>query len=42
MMLVAAPMFLLYEGSILFAALGKRAAERRRRAREKELEEDMG
>lgn len=36
MMLVAAPMFLLYEGSILFAALGKRAADRRRRALEEE------
>jgi len=37
MMLVAAPMFLLYEGSILFAMLGKRGAQRRREALEAEL-----
>ncbi len=38
MLLVAAPMFFLYEGSILFAMLGKRSAEKRRKAREAELE----
>jgi len=37
MMLVAVPMFLLYEGSILFAMLGRRGAEKRRRAREAEI-----
>ncbi len=39
MMLVAVPMFFLYEGSILFAMLGRRGAEKRRRALEAELEE---
>ena len=38
MVLVAAPMFLLYEGSILFAMLGRRGAQRRREALEAELE----
>ena len=37
MVLVAAPMFLLYEGSILFAMLGRRGAQRRREALEAEL-----
>lgn len=37
MVLVAAPMFLLYEGSILFAMLGRRGARRRREALEAEL-----
>jgi len=32
MLLVAVPMFILYEGSILFAMLGRRGAERRRKA----------
>ncbi len=39
MLLVAAPMFLLYEGSILFAAFGMRAAKKRREAQESELED---
>lgn len=39
MMLVAAPMFLLYEGSILMAMLGRRSAERRRQEVEAYLEE---
>jgi len=37
MVLVAAPMFLLYEGSILFAMLGRRGAQRRKEALEAEL-----
>lgn len=36
MILVAAPMFLLYEGSILFAMLGKRGAKKRAEALEAE------
>jgi len=32
MLLVAVPMFILYEGSILFAMLGRRGAEKRRKA----------
>ncbi|MDD3719038.1 MAG: twin-arginine translocase subunit TatC [Actinomycetota bacterium] len=39
MLLVAAPMFVLYEGSILFAMLGKRGAKMRAEAVEAEVEE---
>ncbi len=39
MLLVAAPMFLLYEGSILFAMFGKRGARKRREELEAEPEE---
>ena len=39
MMLVAVPMFILYEGSIIFAMLGRRGAEKRRQALEAELDE---
>lgn len=39
MLLVAAPMFILYEGSILFAMFGMRGAEKRKQAIETELEE---
>ncbi len=42
MLLVAAPMFLLYEGSILFASLGKRGARRRAAAVEEEAGEEEG
>ena len=38
MILVAVPMFFLYEGSILMAMLGRRGAERRRNALDAELE----
>jgi sec-independent protein translocase protein TatC len=38
MMLVAVPMFILYEGSIIFAMLGRRGAEKRRREVEAELD----
>jgi sec-independent protein translocase protein TatC len=38
MLLVAVPMFLLYEGSILFAMLGRRGAKKRREAKEAELD----
>jgi sec-independent protein translocase protein TatC len=38
MILVAVPMFFLYEGSILMAMLGRRGAERRRNALDDELE----
>jgi sec-independent protein translocase protein TatC len=39
MLLVAAPMFLLYEGSIVFAMLGMRGAEKRRAALEADTED---
>lgn len=39
MLLVAAPMFLLYEGSILFAMVGMRGAKKRKKALEAEPED---
>jgi sec-independent protein translocase protein TatC len=38
MILVAVPMFILYEGSILFAGLGRRSARKRREALEADLD----
>lgn len=40
MILVAAPMFLLYEGSILFAMFGMRSSRKHKEAMEAELDED--